>query len=493
MSREHLAAPTAQWLALVDPYRRLMDAPLASLLRDGGVRVDPRASLKDTALAMRAAGSDLALLVEQDQLFGVVSDSDLRNRALAEGLSPETAVSDIATLAPWHLDAEATGFDALMLLARHRFRHLPVTRDGRVIGLVRAEDLQESGTLSVMHLSAEILRQDGLAGLVALSRQVPQLHRQLAAAQTSAYSAGYLVSAITDAIGIRLLQLAERELGPAPVDYAWVVAGSQARSEQTSKTDQDSCLLLADAYRPAEHGGYFRALADYVCDGLHACGYVYCPGEVMARTEEWRQPFHVWSERFRRWIEEPEAKALMLTSVFFDVRCLHGDAGLLDRLRAEVLARTRNHGIFLAHLVGNALANQPPLGLFGQLAPPRLGEHRGSVDIKHHGLVPVVDLARVYALAGGHAEVNTQQRLLRAPEGGAISAESARDLGETYEFLGRLRLQHQARQLEAGLPTDNHIPLDTLSSFEREQLKDAFAVIARLQKVLQQRYRAGWF
>ncbi|MEZ5590698.1 MAG: DUF294 nucleotidyltransferase-like domain-containing protein [Gammaproteobacteria bacterium] len=42
---------------------------------------------------------------------------------------------------------------------------------------------------------------------------------------------------------------------------------------------------------------------------------IYCPGDVMAMNPEWRQPLGQWKRYFNRWIEQPEPKALMLSSV----------------------------------------------------------------------------------------------------------------------------------------------------------------------------------
>jgi CBS domain-containing protein len=292
---------------------------------------------------------------------------------------------------------------------------------------------------------------------------------------------------------IRLLQLAEHRFGPPPVDYAWVAAGSQARSEQTAKSDQDNCMILDDAYDAALHGAYFEQLSRFVCAGLDACGYIYCPGEMMAMTDTWRQPLSRWKHYFARWIDTPDPKALMLTCVFFDLRRVHGSATLLDALRSEVLRSTRDNGFFLAHMVGNALSREPPLGLFGSITTQRGGEHRGTVDLKHHGIVPIVDLARVYALAGGHAEVNTHDRLEVASSSREVSERSARDLRDALEFLAVTRIRHQARQIGNAQAADNYLALDELSNFERTQLKDAFVVVRTLQQVLGQRYRNAGF
>ncbi len=247
--------------------------------------------------------------------------------------------------------------------------------------------------------------------------------------------------------------------------------------------------MLDDAYDATRHGDYFAALARFVNAGLDACGYVYCPGEMMACTDAWRQPLQRWSDRFIGWIDEPEPMSLMLTCVFFDLRLVHGSAVLLDTLRDRVLQRTRGNRLFLSHLVGNALKHRPPLNLFGGLSTRRAGNLRDAVDLKHNGIVPIVDLARIYALAGGHRQVNTHERLEVAARGGEISEPGAHDLRGALEFLATQRIRHQARQIEREQPADNLLSLAELSDFERSQLKDAFRVVQLLQSVLAQRYR----
>jgi len=472
-----------------DPHLSLTATPVRALLRRAPVTLPPTASILQTAQTMRDERVSSVLLIEQDHLFGIVTDRDLRNRALASGLDPARPVLDIATVAPLTIDIGAPAFEALLLMARHHIHHVPVLDGARVAGMITATDATEQHSTSAVYLAGEIHQQTDVAALATSAAKVQRLQRSLAAADATAYSTGHIVSAITDAVTARLLTLAELQLGPAPVDYAWVAAGSQARCEQTAKSDQDNCLVLADAYDPQTHGAYFERLARFVNDGLDACGYVYCPGEMMARTAEWRQPRRRWAEYFRRWTDEPEPKALMLTCVFFDLRAVHGEAALLAGLRREVLQQTRGNRIFLAHMVGNALKHRPPLSVFGGISAVRHGEVADAVDLKHSGLVPIVDLARVYALAGGHEAVNTHDRLLVAAEGGEVSAQSARDLRDALEFLAALRIRHQARQMERGLPPDNLLSLGSLSNFERGLLKNAFGVVQTLQSVLAQRYR----
>jgi CBS domain-containing protein len=64
----------------------------------------------------------------------------------------------------------------------------------------------------------------------------------------------------------------------------------------------------------------------------------------------------------------------------------------------------------------------------------------------------------------------------------------ARDLRDALEFMSRLRVMHQARQVGSEQAPDNFLKLDELSDFDRGHLKDAFALVQQMQSVLKQRY-----
>ena len=483
--------PRAQTRGAAPQSGNIMTQPIGSLIKRAPVTIDRARSIREAAQQMAEAKVSSILLTQDEQLFGLITDRDLRGRVVATGIDAARPVADIATLAPLTLQKNASVFDAMVLMARQNVHHVPILDGARVAGMVTATDLNLHQSPSAVYLTSDIYKQPDLAGLVTCSSRVRDLQSSLAKAETNAYSTGHIITSVTDAFTIRLIQLAEQQLGPAPVPYCWVAAGSQARMEQSARTDQDNCLVLSDDYRPAEHGEYFSAFAKLVCDGLDACGYVHCPGEMMAMTDQWRQPLARWRQYFEQWTKKPEPMALMLTSVFFDQRAVHGDAELLHSLRQEVLQRTRSNRLFLAHMVGNALKQRPPLGLFGQIAVSRGGEHPRSVDLKHGGVVPIVDLARIYALAGGLDAVNTQDRLAVAAQSGEVTAQAARDLGEALEFISALRIDHQTRQIAAGEVPDNQLRLDDLSTIERSTLKDAFGLVQQMQAVLGQRYYGG--
>jgi len=471
----------------------LLTTPLQALVKRQPITLTPSASIRAAAELMREQGVSSLMLIEQAQLVGLVTDSDLRNRVVAQGFDIERPVAKIATLSPMTANAESPAFEALLLMTRHNIHHVPVMSGQRIVGMVTATDLTEQRSTSPVYLAGDIYKQTTVDGLVLISRRVKRLQQHLSAAGASAYSNAHIITAMTDAFTKQLIQLAEAQLGPAPIDYVWVAAGSQARNEQTAKTDQDNGLILDDRFDEAEHGAYFRAFSRFVCDGLDACGYVHCPGDMMAMTDTWRQPRQRWADYFDQWVHTPDPKALMLTCVFFDLRAIHGKDALLDTLRQEVLQQTRGNSLFLAYMASNALKHRPALGFFGHLTKIRGGEHAGTIDLKHSGIVPVVDLARVYALAGGIADANTHDRLAQASDAGEVSSQGAHDLRDALEFLAKLRITHQALQISRGQVADNFLNLKALSNFERSQLKDAFSVVQTMQNVLGQRYQSGRF
>lgn len=171
----------------------------------------------------------------------------------------------------------------------------------------------------------------------------------------------------------------------------------------------------------------------------------------------------------------------MLASVMFDLRPIGGDETLFEGLQAEVLAAASRNSIFTAHMVSNSLKHHPPLGLLRGLATIRSGEHRNALDLKHNGVVPVVDLARVYALWGQLPAVNTRARIETAIDAGTVSTAGGADLLHAYDLIAETRLAHQAKEVRAGERPSNYLNPSQLSDFERSHLRDAFVVVKTMQ------------
>ena len=304
---------------------------------------------------------------------------------------------------------------------------------------------------------------------------------------------GRILTSVTGALTRRLIVLAQQELGPEPVPFVWLAFGSQGRQDQSAKSDQDNGLLLADELSP-EQDAYFAQLAEFVNDGLDACGYVYCPGGIMANNPQWRLRLSDWQTTFKTWITEPSSKALMHTSIFFDMRPIYHSDGageLFENLQNEVVELAQNNSIFLHLLTGNALELTPPLGVFQQLVMEHSGGHKDTLDIKLRGLMPITDIARIHALAHGVRAVNTRERLQALIDNESINRRDGMNLLDAHEYIAHQRLLHQGAQLARSLPPDNHLNPAEFSSLTVRQLKDAFKVVRDAQRGLRQQYSHG--
>ncbi len=470
----------------------LISLPVARLIHRDPLLVEGCTTIQDAARRMTEATSTAMLVMKEGHLEGIVTDRAFCTKVVAAGHPLDGDICEVMTRNPITIEANALGAEALLIMARHNIRHLPVMESGRVLGMVTATDLIRSQSHNAIYLINEIHRARDLDALVGLNAQLPDVLVALVEAGLTADNIGHAISSIAEAITRRLLDMAVKALGPAPVAFAWIAAGSLARREQTAQSDQDNGLMLADDFDPQRHGEYFERLARQVCDGLNACGYVYCPGEVMAINPRWRQPVSVWRTYFREWIDTPAPKALMYTSIFFDLRCIYGDASLLESLRGELRERMRDNSIFLAHMAANALHYSPPLGFFRNFVLEDGGTESRALNMKKRGVMPVIDLARVYALSVASLALATPERLQAAAGGGALSESGMQDLRDAYELITMLRLKHQAKQIQSGnRRPDNYVPPEHLSSLERRHLKDAFEVVRGLQEAMAMRYQTG--
>ncbi|MEX1662915.1 DUF294 nucleotidyltransferase-like domain-containing protein [Thioclava sp. 15-R06ZXC-3] len=455
---------------------------VADLLARDPIACAPETTVTKAAQMMRDQHvSSLGVTGPEGALKGIITVRDLSNKVLAEGRAPDTPVSAVMTPDPVTLTPEGLGTDLLHIMLEHRVGHLPITDHGRFVGMVTQTDLTRFQAVSSAVLIRDVAAASNVAEMALVTAQIPQLLVQLVGGHNAHEVVTRLITDIADAVTRRLLALAEAELGAPPVPYLWLACGSQGRQEQTGVSDQDNCLFLDDAVTEADMV-YFRALAKIVSDGLDACGYVYCPGDMMATNPRWCQPVRVWRSYFDGWISKANPEAQMLASVMFDLRAIGGNgASLFTELQAETLTRASKNSIFVAHMIANSLKHAPPLGLLRGFATIRSGEYRNHIDMKHNGVVPVTDLARIYALQARLSVVNTRARLAEAEAAGVLSHSGARDLIEAYDLIASMRLENQAHLVRSGRKPDNYLAPSDLSDFERSHLRDAFVVVRTMQ------------
>jgi CBS domain-containing protein len=443
--------------------------PVGELVRRPAVFVSPTTTAAKAARTMRSEGVS-SLLVEGEAL-GIVTDRDLRNRILAEGRPHTTPVAQIMTSPLFTLPTDTLHFEAVTAMLERGIHHLPLTQEGRVVGVITHTDLLAHQSQSPLVLLKRIERLE----LSRYAQEVTQLVAGLVQAGLTSLDVGRVVAGLNDALIRRLLKEAERALGPAPIPYSFFVFGSEGRKEQALLTDQDNALAVA----AAGHEAYFEAMAKEVVEGLIAAGIPPCPGGYMATR--WLKALEGWQAHFVRWMETPEPQALLDAQIFFDLRAVGGELSLAP-LEALILERA-HEGLFLYHLAAASLTFRPPLGVFG-----RVRTEEGFVDLKRHALAPIVALARVYGLLAKSAERGTLSRLKRAAAAGVVSEDLAARLAETYERCFRLRLEQQLQALTQDQPLSNKLVWRDLPSREQKRLLEGFRAIGEAQEGLRLRF-----
>jgi PAS domain S-box-containing protein len=446
-----------------------------------------------TATAMMTEQRSSAALVqsEDSSVIGIVTDGDIRQRVVAADLSRREPVHRIMTSPLVTIDKHAEIYQALLLMEQRNIHHLAVADEtGRVTGVIRNQELLQFRNYGPIVLTREVEGAATPEEVVRNCRRVPEMVRALLECGAHPERITRMISAVCNAATVRLIALAEEELGPVPTPFVLLALGSQGRQEMTLASDQDNAILYdlppgADNQLQVEE--YLQALGRFVCTWLDRAGYPLCRGDVMAQNPRWCQPLSVWKRYFGDWIQRAEAQQLLEFSIFFDFNPLYGPEALTHELRRHIDDLLRARPAFFPHIAQNALLFKPPTRLFGRILG---GEQPGQLDLKD-ALMPIISFARLYALRHELEATHTLHRLQLLAEADVLTESSRRDIAGAYEFLMRLRLQQQAAAIATGQSPDNLLNYRRLTQAEHTLLNQSFALIEAIQKRISYDFLGG--
>jgi CBS domain-containing protein len=286
---------------------------------------------------------------------------------------------------------------------------------------------------------------------------------------------------VVDTLARRLIEIALARQGEPGVKFAWLALGSEARREMTPSSDVDSAMVWfgEDDQQPIRP--WLHAVGREVVAGLERCGLRADAHGATAANLAFIRSLQSWQRAAQSWIADPtQEQALILVSVVVDSRPVwgvHTGTPVTDTFRSA--ARNRH---LLRLLARFALSCRPPTGFFRGLVVEHTGAYRGRLDLKHGGMIPIVDLSRWAAMSAGVTSASTTERLRAAASAGTLPTADAQTLQDAFELIAELRLGHQVGQLRAGKPPDDHIDPATLSRLTRAHLKEAFRAVASIQK-----------
>ncbi len=225
-------------------------------------------------------------------------------------------------------------------------------------------------------------------------------------------------------------------------------------------------------------------VARAVEDGLRTCGLRPDPHGASAANPLFARSVASWRAAVRRFSADPtQEKALIFVSMITDSRPVW-DSGRPGAPVAEALwqARGQVSQSDLRRLLARfALSFRPPTGFLRDFVVEHSGEHRGQLDLKHGGLIPIVDLARWAGMGAGVASGSTRERLRAAEAAGTLEGTEASTLLEAFGLVFSLRLDHQVEQVRRGEAPDDFLDPRQLNPLARSYLREAFRAVASVQ------------
>jgi CBS domain-containing protein len=450
-------------------------AHLGALVHRPAIECTPQTSAGEAAQLMAEADVS-CLLVRLDDGFGIVTDSDLRRKLVATGRPYDTPVRELMVAPALVFAPDRLAVDAMIDMLDAGIHHLPVvTPAGVPVGIVTATDLMYLESRTPFALRRSIAHADSVDEVVAAASHLPQVVVSLIRAGVRATDVGRVMALQSDTATLRLCDLAQAAHGAAPSAWAWLALGSTARREASLASDQDNAL----AYAADGGDDWFAAVAAEVNEGLARCGFGADNAEVLARNRQWRMSEADWRRVFTDCLEHPDRSHLTRAAVAFDFRHVCGGLQIVRPL-VEIERQAPAHPDFLRRLARTATDFEPPLGFRGKLHL----DDDGRIDVKRGGVVPIANLARFHAIRSGVTVSDTLGRLRAAREAGALEGERAAALEEAFELVTRLRLEHQAAEVEAGTAPTNRIAPADLAPLTRGQLRSALRVVADAQHAL---------
>lgn len=453
---------------------------LGQVMKRPPVACLPGETVRRAIETMRNLAIGSMVVVNPDRIpIGILTLRDIADRVVLASGAVDGSVERVMTPHPVTLPVTETAYRAALTMIRHGVRHIVLIEGGRLAGIVSERDLFGLQSSSVRELSAAIKGAVDLEAIERFGRDINALARKMFEQGVAVAALTAFVAALNDLLTERVVQLEFANSELENLRYCWILMGSEGRSEQTLATDQDNGIIFAvTPGRSAESvRGAILPVAQRINRALDRAGYRLCPGKIMACNPQWTLSLDEWRQRFERWIDSGSPEALLHGAIFFDLRPLHGDLALGGELRQWLMQHAPRNPRFLHQMAANALKNRPPLGWLKRFSL----DEAGRIDLKLNGATLFVDAARIFSLAHGIDEVNTERRLRAAAPLLRVPPREVDAWIAAYYHIQGLRLRRQADCMRQGQPADNRIDPYALHDFDRRVLVTALEQARTIQ------------
>ncbi|MFN3077541.1 MAG: putative nucleotidyltransferase substrate binding domain-containing protein [Alphaproteobacteria bacterium] len=422
--------------------------------------------------------------------IGLVTERDVSRRMTFQ-VSPDTAVDTVMTRPVMTVPVGEYLYQAIGRMRQHGLHHLPVVSDGRVVGSLSLDLALTAASEQMVQQVDRITHNDTMEGMNTAREAQWELADELLRDGLPAPDIQGLLTSINNDIYRRIVGVCVQDLemegwGAPPVDFVVIVLGSSGRGENSLFPDQDNGFILDD-YPDEEHNridGYFRELAERMVTFLAAVGLPLCKGYCMAINPTWRKTQSQWRDQVDGWRRRRSLVATQMSDIFFDFQLVWGrKRELAMDVRSHVTGMAMTNPGYLRSMCEAIADHRTASGMFGRFITEREStDNKGKINLKHNGLLPLVQSARILALREGIEETSTLARIdaLQARE--VLEASEQERLKEAFAHIATLLLRQQIADFKAGLPVGNYLPPQGLSRRERDRLRESFRAIEDLRR-----------
>lgn len=420
---------------------------------------------------------------------GIITEQDVVRR-IAFNADMAQPARDVMTRDIHAIHRDDSLFIAIARMRRLGFRHLPVIDDdGQLCGILQLNDVLVDAAGDLVGMVDALAGADSNDGLRDIKGSLIDVAEQLLSDHVPASDVQALLTHINGDIYRRL---AERNLasmvadgqGDRPVECDLIIMGSGGRGENFLYPDQDYGFVLAD-YPDDQRDridGWFVSLAERLSRDLDAVGLPLCTGGVMATNPVWRKTVSQWKEQIDDWNRRALNTSLLNFDIFFDFRSVWGDGAMARDLRRYVTDKMRGNAPFLRALLMGEADHGTALRWFGRIATARGDpKHKGAVNLKLYGALPLVGGTRMLALREGVQALSTRGRLKALHEAGVLNRDEFEDLDAGVNVIGELLLRQQFADYKAGREFSNFVELGRISGRDKRRLRDSLRAIDALR------------
>jgi CBS domain-containing protein len=443
----------------------------------------PEQPIHEIAKLMAHSRDDAVVVITPDgHAIGLIT-----NREICELASIGGALSDAPSeiLMKRHFETappRLRAADYLLEMLRARIQTLVVTADGTaqtpVEGVVTDSDLAINCGRNPTLIMREMLTAETVEDLSYLRQRADAFLVEELAGPTVVEWFWQMVGELNALLIERIVQIAEEEMTragrPNPaVQSCWLCFGRAGRGELLTPDVPALGVVYFDPLGETNEDAdrYFSTLAQKVTAKLLACGLSASRTPSGSTQSVFCRSFSEWAKFYSGLVRDPILNSIYVAREFFDFRVVCGDPAPGLELKKIILAELKRNEAFIPVLANDTLASLPPLTFFQGFVIEADGARKQALDLEKTVLNPIVDAARVFALAGGEVSAaNTLRRLESAARARPLHASIFNDAAEGLRIVSyqdasaRFKQRSEAR----------------LSRFEQRLLKTAFDSVRRL-------------